>query len=42
MEREAWMDWNPRFRDPDEETLKKMRKSVEDFEKETGYKADII
>ena len=33
MEREPWMDWNPRFRDPDEETLKKMKKSVEDFEK---------
>ena len=33
MEREAWMDWNPRFRDPDEETLNRMRKSIENFEK---------
>ena len=33
MEREPWMDWNPRFRDPDEETLNKMRKSVEDYER---------
>ena len=27
MIRESWMNWNPRFRDPDDETLQKLRQS---------------
>ena len=29
--RESWMNWNPRFRDPDEETLRKLRQSREAY-----------
>ena len=31
-EREYWMDWNERFRDPDQEVLDRMRESVRDYE----------
>ena len=31
--REPWMNWNPRFRDPDEETLEKLRLSREAYAK---------
>ena len=31
-EREYWMDWNERFRDPDPEVLDRMRESVRDYE----------
>ena len=32
-EREPWMNWNPRFRDPDEETMEKLRRSGEAYAK---------
>ena len=32
MERESWMNWNPRFNDPDENTLIKMKQSIEAYE----------
>ena len=31
MIRESWMNWNPRFRDPDDETLRKLRQSREAY-----------
>ena len=31
--REPWMNWNPKFRDPDEETLRKLRASRAAYEK---------